>query len=911
VTVRRLIEEELPLEAVNAASAREKSLRHGHISTMHLWWARRPLAMSRAVVFGSLLPDPGDEETRTLLQGLIAMASQFEASNDAGRMKPLRELLAAAYPQGAPRVLDCFAGGGAIPLEALRLGCDTTALELNPVAYLVEKACLEYPQLYGHPHEIGDNDLSDQVAHWAAWLRNHLAEDLSAVFPVGSDGRRPAVYFWCRTMRCPDPGCGCEIPLVKDWWLDNNPRSFAWVDVLAARGSVELEVRTGPPDAGKDPAVGTVKASSATCPACGATVPAGDVRAWGKKHGFGRRLYAVLVVAGAKYFRAPTADEVRAANDVASELIAGLGETPDGSSGVPDEVCDPNGFRRVQNLVFGINTFAAMFNPRQLYVLGRLAKGVREAHAEMLRLGMKPGLARAIATYLAFCVDRVADRNSSFCTWGLNPTGFAASVRNTFPQQAIRMTWNYVEIDPFQKGSGNWDGAVTWVAAAIRHCSATASTPATVLRGNAQELPFEDASFDAVVVDPPYYDAIQYSYLSDFFYVWLKRSVGFLYPGEFATVATPKKQEVIQNQAKKTALDYVSSDEFDRRLQSALAEMARVLKPDGVMSLVFAHTDITAWEKLLRALRSVGLIVSTSWPMRSEMANRSTASIQHAVLGSSVVLVCRKSQSKGEGFYDDVLRQLEVRIGERLDRFDRMGLVGADYFVSAVGPAFEVFAKYARVARLSGEDVDVAELMTLARQVVARRAMGKLLGDESVSSLDPVSLMYLTWRWAYNGQSIPADEAYKLERALDVDLSTMLGHHGLAEKVGPDFALRGPEERKGLKIGPAALMIDVLHVACTLWDSGRRRELEELLGDTGMGTSTAFWSLARALGEVLPEGNRERTMLRGLTGNQEALASAAAKVAQPRQEQQQMDWGGVEQKALLETGPLQKRLGEE
>jgi len=337
--------------------------------------------------------------------------------------------------------------------------------------------------------------------------------------------------------------------------------------------------------------------------------------------------------------------------------------------------------------------------------------------------------------------------------------------------------------------------------------------------------------------------------------------------------------------------------------------MNRVLRPDGILTLVFAHTAVEAWERLLRGLRTAGLVVTTSWPMRSEREARSTAQIS-AVLASSVVLVCRKAESQGDGFYDDVVRELENRIAERLGRFEQMGLVGADYFASAVGPAVEVFAKYARVVRLSGEEVDVAELMTLARQVVARRAMGRLLGDESVSSLDPVSLMYLTWRWAYDGESIPADEAYKLQRALDVELSTLVGHDGLAEKVGSDFAMRGPEERKGLKLGASPLMIDVLHVACSLWDAGRRRELEQLLGETGMGTSTAFWSLARALGEVLPDGNRERTMLLGLTGNQEALASVAAKLAQPRAEQQQIDWGGVEQITLLETGPVQKRLGE-
>ena len=906
MTVRRLIEEELPLEAVNAASAREKSLRHGNISTMHLWWARRPLAMSRAIVFGSLLPDPGNDARRQAILDLLGAASEFEAASDGGRMNPLRKLLADAYPSGAPRVLDCFAGGGAIPLEALRLGCDTTALELNPVAHLIEKACLEYPQRFGQPVGLGTNQLAEDFVQWVDWIRTKVAPDLTAVFPTAKTGKRPAVYFWCRTMLCPDPGCGRQVPLVSSRWLANTSRHKAWIEFHTASKAISITVHTRGNPAG-DPSIGTVKASSATCPACGASATAHEVREYGKQGTFGAQLYAVLDIDGRnRTYRIPTQGEIDGALTKAEEQLHRLPELMDGTSAVPDEACDPDGFRRVQSLVFGIDSFAQMFNVRQLYVLGRLAQAVREAHAEMLIRGLSTEYARALATYLGLAVDRIADRNSSFCGWDVS----REMVRNTFPRQAISMVWDFAEIDPFGDGSGNWSGAARWIELAIRHCSNAAAASGVVLRGNAQALPFEDASFDAVVVDPPYYDAIQYSYLSDFFYVWLKRSVGMLYPDAFATEATPKKQEVVQNQAKRTSTAFVSSDEFDRRLRAALAEMARVLKPDGVMSLVFAHTDVTAWEKLLRALRSEGLIVSTSWPMRSEMANRSTASIQHAVLGSSVVLVCRKAESHGDGFFDDVVRELEARIGDRLDRFERMGLVGADYFVSAVGPAFEVFAKYSRVLRLSGDEVDVSDLMILARQVVARRAMGKLLGDESVGSLDPVSLLYLTWRWAYQGESIPADEAFKLERALDVDLSTMLGHDGLAERTGATFSLRGPDARKGLQIGPSPLIIDVLHLACKLWESGKRRELEQLLGDTGAGASSAFWSLARALGEVLPEGNRERTMLLGLTGNQDALTSAAAKLAQPTGEQQQIDWGGVEQQTLLETGHVQRRLGE-
>jgi adenine-specific DNA methylase len=906
VTVRRLIEEELPLEAVNAASAREKSLRHGNISTMHLWWARRPLAMSRAVVFGTVLPDPGNELRRKAILDLVGAASEFEAGSDIGKMSPLRRLIAEAYPEGPPKVLDCFAGGGAIPLEALRLGCDTTALELNPVAYLIEKACLEYPQRYGQPVGLNTNQLAEDFLVWAEWVRSEVVADLAAVFPTDHHGNKPAVYFWCRTMKCPDPGCGREIPLVSSRWLANSTSRKAWIEFHAVGAAISITVHTHGKPAG-DPSVGTIKASSATCPACGASAKASEVREYGKKTGFGAQLYAVLDIDHhSRTYRVPTQSEVDGAFTKAEQSLGKLPELGDGTSPTPDEAMVKSQYRRYGNLVYGIDTFSGLFNTRQLYVLGRLAQGVRQAHAAMIAKGLDPDYARALATYLAFIVDRIADYDCGFTTWV--PTGEFHS--HVFKRQAIAMVWDYIEIDPFQSVSGDYSGAVRWIELAMRHASLSSSNAADVIRGSAQALPFDDAAFDAVVVDPPYYDAIQYADLSDFFFVWLKRSVGELFPELFSTPLTPKKPEIIESRADRKSAEYISHEEFEERLQGALIEMDRVLRPNGMLTLVFAHTAVEAWERLLRALRAAGLVVTTSWPMRSEREARSTAQIS-AVLASSVVLVCRKAESQGEGFYDDVVRELETRIAERLDRFEQMGLVGADYFASAVGPAVEVFAKYTRVVRLSGEEVDVAELMTLARQVVARRAMGKLLGDESVSSLDPVSLLYLTWRWAYDGESIPADEAYKLQRALDVDLSTMLGHDGLAEKVGSDFTLRGPEERKGLKIGTSPLMIDILHVSCALWDAGRRGELEHLLGETGMGASTAFWSLARALGEVLPEGNRERTMLLGLTGNQDALSRAAAKLVRPGSEQQQIEWGGVEQKTLLETGPMQQRLGEE
>src|SRR5260370_31741148 len=296
MTIRRLIEEELPLKVINPESAREKSLRHGHISTMHLWWARRPLAMCRALVFGTLMPDPGDSAERKKILNLSAQAPPFEAASDASKISPLRERLKAAYPDGMPKVLDCFAGGGAIPLEALRLGCDVTAIDLNPVAHLMEKGVLEYPQRFGQPDKQGRTPLAEDFVEWAEWIRRRVEPKLGEVFPADDKGRRPAVYFWARTMNCPNPACFAEIPLLSSFWLANSRRRKVWVDVKAQPGKIGLSIETRPPPTDVNLGDGTVRASSVTCPGCNTSMAAKDVRDYAKKIGFGHLLYAVLDV---------------------------------------------------------------------------------------------------------------------------------------------------------------------------------------------------------------------------------------------------------------------------------------------------------------------------------------------------------------------------------------------------------------------------------------------------------------------------------------------------------------------------------------------------------------------------------------------------------------------------------------
>lgn len=878
-----LIEEQIPLAAVNEASAKEKHLRHGHISTMHLWWARRPLAMSRAVVFASLVPDPQDEDRRRELQNAIAMAAPFKEANsgDSARIKRLAAELSAVWQGRRPKVLDCFAGGGAIPLEALRLGCDVTATDINPVAHILQRCVLEYPARFGGRDGEGRLPLVDDFTRWAQWVRDRADERLAEVYPSAGSARRVAAYFWARTIPCADQSCGRTIPIISSRKLADSSRRKVGVEYDVFDDRVELRVVQGVPKGDGDWKRGTKTSRGSsvtvTCPACGSSWPDRELRAYAREHGFGQYLYAVMEGGEAgRSYREPDAAEVEAAES-ALKLLDQLDEYPEGTSAVPDERLVDSQYRTLRQLTWGIKTWADGFTPRQRYVLAVLAQTVRAAHEQMLAEGMAPDRAKALATYLALAVDRIADYSSTFTGW----LPSHEKVTHTFPQQAIRMAWDFVEIDPIHADvSGNWSSAIGWISKALTHCcTATAGNPADVRRANAQELPFDDGEFDAVIIDPPYYDAFQYGDLSDYFYVWLKRSIGHLYPELFLTPLTPKQAEVIENRADKKSAEYVSHAEFEKRLQRALHEVARVVSDDGIVSLVFAHTDVAAWERLLQALRHAGLIVTTSWPMQSEREGRTTDNVG-SVLGSSVVLVCRKSGGRGDGFYDDVVRELDERLTERLATFEEMRLGGADYFVSAVGPAFEVFARYSRVLRMSGEEVSVRELMVLAREAVARHAMRKLLGSETLTALDDRSLFYLTWRWAYDGHSIAADDAYMLCRAFNLDLDLLI-RRGLVERRGSggdrSYRLLGPRDRSHTVLGDSPDLIDVMHVACRLHAEGRMNELAEVLGATGAANEPGFWAMVTAIAEALPDGDDERSLLRGLGGNRDGISEAAAR----------------------------------
>jgi putative DNA methylase len=395
-----------------------------------------------------------------------------------------------------------------------------------------------------------------------------------------------------------------------------------------------------------------------------------------------------------------------------------------------------------------------------------------------------------------------------------------------------------------------------------------------VLQGTATELPWPDNYFDAVLTDPPYYINVPYADLSDFFYVWLKRTLGDLYPELFATPLTPKSEEICQMQhwdseryAEKT------KEWFEEMLTKAFSEIRRVLRPDGVAVIVFAYPRTDAWEAVINAILNAGLYMTASWPIHTEMQARLRAQ-ESAALASSIYMVCRKRTTNEVGEYPKVRREIEERVRQKLTQFWDEGIRGADFFMSAIGPAVEAFGKYVRVEKLSGEPVTVAELLEYVRKVVSEFALERVLGLAQLGSVDAPTRFYLLYRWTYNHARVPFDEARKLAQGLGLELTALWGEGGLIEKQKNYISVPTPLDRarseKFTDETKFATIIDALHYALWLWERNAQKRLQEHLAATYGGSET-FWQVAQAIAEILPEGDKEKQLLQGLLYGRRSL----------------------------------------
>lgn len=909
---KRLIEDSLPLEAISKQSAREKSIRHGHISTLHIWWARRPLAAMRAAIFASLIPAPETDEEREYLHELITDIVDWDAvkNGNSPRVLEARERIRRYYPDAPPKVLDPFMGGGSTGLEALRLGAEAHGVELNPVAYLIELCTLVYPQKYGQPvtvvpedYEgsleqaeldlpglekppkqirmdlpggkpyIVQNPLAEDVRRWGEWVLEETRKEIGHLYE-DPQGHTIVGYIWARTATCPNPACGAEMPMLRQTWLANKANKKVALRMIVGRESKEISFEVVEGDAiDFDPTDMTMKRGTIICPVCGNSPPKDFLGQEGRAKRLGERMLAVVYrMEGkkGKFYRVATKRDMDLSEEARKRLNCVLAENPDA---LPSESTPDRRSRSVSIQVYGLMEWRELFNPRQSLMLTVLTNRIDRIYKSIRTESGDSEYATAAVSLLACVIDRMVDKASTLALWYVA----GEKIQHTFGRQALPMVWDYAEVNPYSGATGDWASAVGWVVRAIEHCSLAADDVAHLKRGDASRLDITHTSMDAVITDPPYYDSVTYAELSDFFYVWLKRSIGEYHANIFATPLTPKTPEIIQARARHRDLQ-AAKQFYEEKMIEAFSQAQNVLLANGIVVVVFAHKTTSAWEALLNSLLSARLIVTASWPLHTELSNRQNAQ-GTAALASSIFIVCRKRVADQDGFFDDVRHQLRQRIEERLNFFWEQGIRGADFFISAIGPAVEVFGRYSRVRKLTGEDVGVAELLDLVQEMVSDYALRQVLnGRYQLGAVDAPTRFYVMYRWSYNKQKLPFDDARRLAQALGAEIDELISRYGIVKKRGatvtaPDSSGRADDDDLGepARDGSDAPVIDVLHRAMRIWQRGDRQALVDFLATHAQGRKDALSAVAQAIASVLPQQDEERRMLENYLQGSENL----------------------------------------
>lgn len=853
-----MIEDYIPVDAISIESVREKLGGH-HISkgmprNLHLWWARRPLAASRAAVYATFAP-PAVGEARAELAKFFTGLCHWTGPvlPDRPEIVAARALVSKAADGKRPRVLDMFAGGGAIPLEALRLGADAIALDLNPVAHLIQLCTLVYPQKYG-------GRLRDAVKRWGTHVIAETRKDVGDLYPDISldDGAakkgttaglfdkkvvgqklRPIAYLWTRTI--PSPARGFEkgaVPLVRQSWLrrksgayvaarpivDRNALTVTW-EIVESSAKTEKEAIA---EWKFDPA-GLSTRGATTCPFSGTPVTAADVKTSGLAGTLSHSLMAVVCVdkgkRGKRYFAASVLPDTARNLELLSKRVAQLAPLT-----VPEESLPLDDNRNFFVVTYGANTYGKLFNPRQQLVLLTLCKHVRAAFEALVTETNDREFSGAVASYLGLLVGRMADRGSALCSWH----NVGEKTESTHARQALPMVWDYSEASPFGGASGDAGMALEFILDVIDHTFAAApDRPAEVIRGRAQKLPLADESIDAVITDPPYYDNISYADLSDFFYVWHKRALSAVHPSLYATEITPKKVEAIVAPQRHEGDKKAAARFYEDQMQLAFAEAHRVLKAGAVMLVVYAHKTTLGWSTLVDSLRRAGFQVTEAWPLNTEMPNRA-GQRGTASLASSIFLVARKRAiDAGVGNYASGVRPEMVRIVEaRVKELMAVGVTGADLVIACVGAGLRPYTRHDRVELPNGEELPAARFLDEVQREVLEDILAAVfhMDRAGVGQVDKASRFYILARYQYGDAAVEFDQLNVLAKGLGIELSgigSLSDGHNAMVKVNKgeatllDYTVRGQLDGLGVATAVPAPLIDVLHRALWLMESDR------------------------------------------------------------------------------------------
>ena len=858
---KRIIEWNLPLSEISRASTHEKSVRHGHPSTLHLWWARRPLASSRTTTFAALIDLPSSSKEKKEITEFIKEIAPWHTvkSNLSPVIHKSQQLIREQWQGTPPKILDPFSGGGSIPLEALRLGCETYATDLNPIAVLISKATLEWPQ------KMGGINLAALVVKWATLIHQEVHLEISRFYPNDPDGCVPVGYLWARTIPCPNPMCQAEMPLIKHFWLARTKtRKIAYKPIVDTHLKIVCFQIQEDENIDFDPSVGTISRARARCLICNQVVNAEKNRELAQHGKMHQRMTVVILrdpKKPKKRYRVADEKDLQIFARVEKFLSQKLSGFQDTESILPDEELPPMGTLGFGVRQYGMTKWQDLFNSRQKLALITFLERIKansqlieQEHRDIVKSStLSIHLSHVIISYLAIILGRLADKNANLVVYN----AYGEKIEHVFGRTALSMAWDYAELNVFSGANGDWLHQMDWVKRFLENNRWKSTTPSSVFMASATELPFPSESFDAVLTDPPYYDNVPYSDLSDFFYVWFKRVLGDLFPDLFATPLTPKSKEIVANKGRQNN----PKEFFEEMISRSFQEMFRVLKPEGLAIIVYAHKSSEGWETMLNALVRAGFVVTASWPIHTEMKTRLRARAS-AALASSIYLVCRKYPQQEIGYFREIHDEMEIHIQTQLQRFWKEGTRGGDFFISAIGPAMGILSKYRKIERYSGEVVSFRDQLSYIRSISTNFLVNTLLHNQGSIIIDGISQFYLAFRWTFQDTTVDFGEAQKLAQACGVEFNIII-REGLIEKKGSKIKVLDSLNRRFINPRETSV-VDIMHLSLKAWKEGNNTRLEELLISSTKIDDSGFWQFCQAIAECLPRRNAEKQLLEGL-----------------------------------------------
>ena len=1000
---KKFIEVAMPIKEISAESVRDKSIRHGHISTLHLWWARRPLPVCRAVVFASLVPDPLDENCpqafRDAVEILLGSANKplmelgmvldpykpyddipytaaidkmedndrnrllmfigkysdefsrneksgkatasnkqlsdaslikwdnknneniigkarkliWVAHNSAKRNYSAKELLndfdkhytaiissedkiysikdrhiateevkaAEAQLQTAievfldkmPKVFDPFAGGGAIPLEAARLGCRSFGNDINPVAHIIQKGSLEFPQRYGKPISYSNaefvrlygeenlktisnewktftagaangvcipNRLSFDVEFYAKKLLAETEAEIGYLYPKDGNGNRPIAYYWARVGSCSNPSCKAEVPLLKGFYLANTSSRKVYLKPIINNKQIDFEVRLG---ISEDE--GWNNRGNLKCPCCGSITDVKQIKKQNIEGGLGERILAVISEGkNSKVYRVPNKNEIEILNNI-PKLERPKEKMQRNSAGG-------------DTFSWGVTEWGQMFSQRQIVAMQTLVSKINE-----LKNILKPNESdyhKAVITYLGILIDRLSSRNTSFGLWHNK----RETLEQPFGRQAIPMVFDFPESNLFTKAGGGASNQLDWITRYIENESQYPFSTILINASSGEKSQFSDKSITAVVTDPPYYDAIAYADISDFFYVWLKRTLGDVYPLNFATPQTPKSEECTALKHHHNGDANAAKEHFENKLLQIFDAIEH--QTSDLVSIMFAHQSTEAWTTLCNSILGARMNITGSWALDTEMTG--ALKTDKAFLSSSVTVCAKPVKRQGTGDYKEVRKAVEKTVAKEVEELYSLGFRGADLLTACFGQAVSDFGKYEKVEKADGSLVTVADLLEMARESAFNALLKGFDGDDFTK-------FYIGWLQLYSFAESEFDDAAKFSRVgLSINVAELFTEHILI-KNGNKQTLGNFEERikanKNLGDRANNFLIDLVHRAMALYKGNNRTALLHYIGKIAAQPERNFWRVVTSLCEVLPAGSEDHKQALGLLTNKDSL----------------------------------------